>query len=149
MTKGRRLFDRRLFSVIASACESASRTMRVELGGEWDINMGEARLALAAVVALSAMTGLADVLVKKATVADNVGSPYLFLAALIFGGSAYGWFFVLKYINLATLGAIYSIITVLLLVMAGTLFFGEELDFSEIFVIIVSFIALAMFWRHL
>ena len=111
--------------------------------------MSEARLALLAIVALSVLTALADVLVKKATVADNVESPYLFMAALIFGGSAYGWFFVLKYINLATLGAIYSLMMVLLLVLAGVILFGEKLGIADIVVIIVSLIALGVFWRHL
>lgn len=120
-----------------------------KLEQEWSIDMSEARLALLAIVALSVLTALADVLVKKATVADNVESPYLFMAALIFGGSAYGWFFVLKYINLATLGAIYSLMMVLLLVLAGVILFGEKLGIADIVVIIVSLIALGVFWRHL
>lgn len=121
----------------------------VSWGSEWSIDMSEARLALLAVVALSALTALADVLVKKAAVDDNVVSPYLFLAAVIFGVSAYGWFFVLKYINLATLGGVYSLVTILLLVLAGIVIFGERLAVADVLVIVVSIVALAVFWHRL
>lgn len=111
--------------------------------------MTEARLALLVVIALSALTALADVLVKKAAEINRIDSIYLVLAAGIFGASAYGWYFTLKHINLATLGGVYSLVTVLLLVLAGTVFFGEKLKFPDILVLAMSVIALIVFWRHL
>lgn len=111
--------------------------------------MTEAKLAFLVVFALSAVTALADIFVKKAAEMDRIDSVYLVLAALIFGASSYGWFFVLKYINLATLGGIYSLATILLLVLAGTVLFDERLKAADLVVIAASIIALIVFWRHL
>ena len=111
--------------------------------------MTEARLALLAVVALSALTAVADVLVKKAAELGRIDSVHMILATVMFGGSAYGWYFALRHMNLATLGGAYSLITIILLVLAGTVLFGERLRFADFFVIFMSLVALAVFWRHL
>jgi drug/metabolite transporter (DMT)-like permease len=111
--------------------------------------MTEARLALLAVVALSALTAVADALVKKAAELGRIHSVHMILATAMFGGSACGWYFALKHMSLATLGGAHSLIIIVLLVLAGTVLFGERLRFSNSFVILMSLVAIAVFWRHL
>lgn len=111
--------------------------------------MTEPRLALLVVIALSALTTVADVLVKKAAEDDRIASGYMFMAVIIYGGLGFGWFFTLKHMNLATLGAVYSLITVILLVAVGTLLFGEKLNATEIVVIVMAFVVLLAFWQRL
>ena len=111
--------------------------------------MTDARLALLVAVALSALTALADSFVKKAAELGRVESGYMVLAAIIFGGSAFGWYFTLRHVNLATLGGVYCLTTILMLAISGTVFFGEKLSFADLFVIFMSLMAIAVFWREL
>jgi multidrug transporter EmrE-like cation transporter len=109
--------------------------------------MTEARLALLAVVAPGALTAVADVLVKKSAEIGRLDSVHMILATVMLG-SAYGWCFALKHMNLATLSGAYSLIAIFLLVLAGIVLFGERLRFADCFVSFMSLVALAVFWRH-
>lgn len=111
--------------------------------------MTEARWAMLAVIALSILGVLGDLAVKRAADAGNPASPFLALGALIFGISAFGWYLAMRVLNLATVGAIYSIATLLLLVLAGTVIFGERLHTIEVVAVLVALGTLAALWRFL
>ena len=111
--------------------------------------MSEAKIAVFVVFLLSSVTAVADVFVKKAAVSGRADSPWLLLAAAIFGASTFGWFFVLRRINLATLGAIYSLTTIILLLLSGVLLFNERLAREDFVMIGVSIAALAFFWHRI
>lgn len=111
--------------------------------------MTEERIAFLIVVGLSVLTVLADILIKKAADANQIFSVFLLGGALIYGFSAFGWFYALRSINLATLGGIYSLTTVLLLVLSGIVFFDERLRPAEIGVILMAFVSILWLWRFL
>jgi len=111
--------------------------------------MSEERIAFLVVIALSALTVLADILIKKAADANQMFSFFLLSGALIYGFSAFGWFHALRSINLSTLGGIYSLSTVIMLVLSGVIFFGERPKPMEIFIIVMSIVAILALWRYL
>ena len=77
--------------------------------------MSETKIALAIVVLFSALTVLADVLIKKAADQNQLWSVFFFGGAVVYGLSAFGWLYALRTLNLATLGGIYSLSTVICL----------------------------------
>jgi len=111
--------------------------------------MTDEKIAFIIVVGLSALTVLADILIKKAADQNQMLSLFFVGGALIYGFSAFGWFHALRAINLATLGGIYSLSTVIMLVLSGVLFFDERLKPAEIGVIMMSILSIIWLWRFL
>ncbi|MEM0988043.1 MAG: transporter [Pseudomonadota bacterium] len=111
--------------------------------------MTETRLAIIIVFVFSALTVLADVLIKKASDQNQLWSPYFIAGALIYGTSAFGWFYALRVLNLATLGGIYSLATVVMIALAGVLIFKEKLQVVEIAVLAMALLSIVMLWRLL
>ena len=111
--------------------------------------MTETRIAMLIVFVFSALTVVADVLIKKAADQNHLGSIFFVGGAAIYALSAFGWFFALRTLNLATLGGIYSLCTVIMIVLAGVIFFGEKLTTVEIVVVAMSVISIAALWRLL
>lgn len=111
--------------------------------------MTETKIAILIVIGLSALTVAADVLIKKAADINQMLSASFVAGALIYGFSSFGWFQALRTLNLATLGGVYSLSTVLMLVLSGVVFFGEQLKPVEIAVVIVSLISIFALWRFL
>ncbi|MEM6622792.1 MAG: hypothetical protein AAF674_11235 [Pseudomonadota bacterium] len=111
--------------------------------------MTETRLAILIVFVFSALTVLADVLIKKASDQNQLWSPYFIAGALIYGMSAFGWFYALRVLNLATLGGIYSLATVVMIALAGVLIFQEKLQIVEIAVLAMALLSIVMLWRLL
>ena len=111
--------------------------------------MSEAKIAMAVVVLFSALTVVADVLIKKAADQNHLGSIFFAGGALIYGLSAFGWFYALRTMKLATLGGIYSLSTVVMIALAGIIFFGEKLTLLESAVLFIAVLAIAVFWKSL
>ena len=111
--------------------------------------MTETRIALLIVLGFSALTVLADILIKKASDQNQLWSAFFVGGALIYGLSAFGWFYALRSLNLATLGGVYSLSTVILVALAGVFLFGEKLQVTEYAILIVAVIAIAVLWRVL
>jgi multidrug transporter EmrE-like cation transporter len=90
-------------------------------------------LAVAAVVGLALLGVLADIAIKAASQAPRpLLSRWLAVGATGYAFTALGWVFVLRHLNLATVGAIYCVVTMLLLAVAGAVIFRETLRTSEI-----------------
>ena len=111
--------------------------------------MTETRIALLIVFGFSALTVLADVLIKKASDQNQLWSVFFIAGAVIYGLSAFGWFYALRSINLATLGGVYSLSTVVMIALAGVIFFQEKLHPAEIIVLVVAVLSIIMLWRVL
>ena len=111
--------------------------------------MTETRIALLIVFAFSALTVVADILIKKASDQNQLWSGFFIAGALIYGFSALGWFYALKSLNLATLGGVYSLSTVVMIALAGVVFFQEKLQPVEIGVLVVAVISIIALWRVL
>ena len=113
------------------------------------VPMTETRIALLIVFGFSALTVLADVLIKKASDQNQLWSAFFVAGALIYGLSAFGWFYALRSLNLATLGGVYSLSTVVMIALAGVVLFQEKLQPAEIGVLVVAVISIIVLWRVL
>lgn len=111
--------------------------------------MTETKIALMIVIAMSAVTVAADILIKKAADLNQLLSVYFVAGAIVYGLPSFGWFHALRSLNLATLGGVYSLSTVLMLVLSGVIFFGEQLRPVEIVVVCVSILSIVALWRFL
>ena len=85
------------------------------------------------VIALSAAGVMGDYCIK---IAGN-GKQYIdrgwfIIGMLIYASTAFGWFYAMKHIKLSSLGVIYALTTVLLLVVVGIFSFNEKLNVYEI-----------------
>ena len=106
-------------------------------------------LAILIGVLLSVVTVIGDSLVKKASLgASFPGMGLLILGAIVYGLTAFGWFFVMRRLKLSTVGVLYSVSTAVLLVLISVFYFKEKISLPEIiaiFLAIVSLIILARF----
>ena len=100
-------------------------------------------------IILSAVTVVGDSLVKHASLGVAFSQwKSLLLGALIYGLTAFGWFFVMRRLKLSTVGVLYSVSTAILLVLISVFYFKERLSLIEaiaIFLGIISLVILARF----
>ena len=74
-------------------------------------------------IGLSAITVVADVFVKHASLQKAfTGWPMLVLGAVIYGLTAFGWFFVMRKAKLSTLGVLYAVSCVILLTLVSVFY---------------------------
>lgn len=102
-----------------------------------------------AAFALSGLTVIADFILKWAALKPGLtGLPWMILAALFYGLPAFGWFFIAKKLKISTIGVIYSLSTVVLVLMVSVFYFKEKLSIPELIAIgmvIVSLVVLGRF----
>ncbi|MBI5467456.1 MAG: transporter [Candidatus Kerfeldbacteria bacterium] len=86
------------------------------------------------VVALLAVAGvIGDYFIKLAGHGPRyIDTKWFVLGLVIYAATAFGWFWVMKHIKLSSLGVIYSLTTVLLLVGIGIFVFHEKMNVYEI-----------------
>jgi drug/metabolite transporter (DMT)-like permease len=85
------------------------------------------------VVGLSLVGVVADALLKVAGHERQIpGGGFFFAGAALYLGTAVGWFFALRHMKLAGLGALYSVATMLLLTGIAVVGFRERLDAREL-----------------
>lgn len=90
-------------------------------------------LPLLATVGLSLCCVLADYLLKRAGASSQPYRTRAFACGVaLYALSAFGWVYVLRHAKLATVGAVYCIIVVLLLAGVGVFAFGESLSRAEL-----------------
>lgn len=95
--------------------------------------------------ALSIVSAAADYLLKKASLApDAFRSLHLYAAMLIYAIMPIGWVYVLRHIKLASVGAIYSVIMVVLLALIGVTLFREALSPAEYIGLVCAILALIL-----
>lgn len=102
-------------------------------------------LSIFGVILLSAFGALADFFLKSSGNGEKYIRWNYFLAGFILYSSlAFGWFFLMKHIKLASIGVIYSLCTLILLALIGVLYFKESLSVSEWIGIILGGVAIAL-----
>ncbi|MDD5033047.1 MAG: hypothetical protein PHC85_02960 [Candidatus Pacebacteria bacterium] len=107
-----------------------------------DKNMLKIIIFLVATV-LTASTVLGDILLKKATLSQKPASSILIIAAaLIWGVSAYGWFWILKKMEFLDAGVIFSMGALVLGALVSVFIFKEHLAFAEIIGLILAVISI-------
>lgn len=103
---------------------------------------------LGGVVVLAMAGVLGDYFIKLSGESKStIFSYHFFIGFCIYASTAFGWFYVMKHVKLGTLGVFYSISTVLLLALVGTIFFKESLSSVEIIGIILAIVALILLAR--
>lgn len=111
--------------------------------------MTETRFALLIVLAFGALTVLADVFIKKAADQNQLFSFNFVFGAVLYGLSAFGWFYAFRALNMATVGGAYALSTVILIALVGIIFFREQLQVVEYAVLAVAVISILALWRML
>lgn len=105
-------------------------------------------LALVGALLLSVATVYGDVLIKDASLARAFsGWPRLLLGAAVYGLTAFGWFFLMRHMKLSTLGVVYTVSCVLLLVTVSVLRYHEKVSVAEGVGIAMAVVSLALLAR--
>ena len=100
------------------------------------------------IVILSLAGVLADVLLKvSGSGSDIVDWRWLIVASGVYMLTVPGWFLVIKYVSLSSVGALYSVTTILLLVGSDIVFFRKSLGPQEIAGIAFALVAVALLRR--
>jgi len=71
----------------------------------------------------------------------------LILGAVIYGLTAFGWFFLMRRIKLSTLGVLYAVGGVVLLTLISVFYFKEKINPFEITGILLAIISLILLAR--
>lgn len=88
---------------------------------------------LLAIVGLSLLCVAADYFLKRAgEFAQPIRTRAFASGAALYTFSAFGWVYVLRQVKLATVGALYSVVVVVLLACIGVIAFRESLSSLEL-----------------
>lgn len=98
-------------------------------------------------ISLSVITVLADFFVKKSSLLNNVWNKWLLAGAVVYGLTAIGWVFTMKNAKLSTLGVIYGVSSVILVVVLSVFVFHEKISTLEIIGILLGIISLILLYR--
>ena len=105
-------------------------------------------ISLLMVVGLTALGIAGDFFMKLAGKGPRfVEWKWFIIGAIVWSLTIPGWFFILKYMKLATAGAIVSVVVVVALTLIGTFYFKEALNAYEIIGIVAAMIALGLLAR--
>ena len=107
-------------------------------------------MALLVVIALSVLGVIADVCLKRASLGKSTPaylSRWFFAGALIYALTSFGWVMAMRRMTLASIGAIYCVMTVLLLAFVGVAIFNEPMTNAEILGISLALISILLLAR--
>lgn len=110
--------------------------------------MIEKVIVFVSALAMSGLTILGDFFIKQAAVDNNADSwKKVVIGGFIWFITAIGWFFLLKKEKLISLGGIYLVSSVILLVFVSVFIFKEKVSEMEIVGIIMAIISLIILAR--
>jgi multidrug transporter EmrE-like cation transporter len=105
-------------------------------------------IACAIGIGLSLITALADGLIKHAALQERFsGWIWLLFGAILYGLTAFGWFFVLRKLKLSTAGTLYAVSIAIFLALLGVFYFKEHLSPMEIFGMVLAIVSLIILGR--
>lgn len=109
--------------------------------------MSSVLIAFIVAIFLSGITVFADFLIKKSVLSKSMFNLNLIIGAVIYGLSAFGWFFVLKKMKLFSVGLIYALSCVFLITLVSIFYFKEQVKFIEIVALVISIGVLILLYR--
>jgi drug/metabolite transporter (DMT)-like permease len=110
--------------------------------------MSPTRLAILVTVLASIIGVVGDYFLKLASDRDQpLASPWFYIGFLVYASTAFGWVFVMRHMKLATMGVVYSISMILLLMLIGVVFFRETLNGYEIAGLVMAIGSLVLLMR--
>jgi drug/metabolite transporter (DMT)-like permease len=99
-------------------------------------------------VAFSVIGVLGDYFLKLASAREQpLRTGWFYLGFALYASTAFGWVYVMKYLKLATIGALYSVSMVLLLTAVGVLLFRESPNYFELAGIVLAMASLVLLMR--
>lgn len=94
------------------------------------------------------ITVFADSLIKNASLESTFsGWKFLLAGSTLYGLTGLGWFFVMRAMKLSTLGVIYGLGCIILLVLISVFYFKESLNNWEIFGVVLAIISILILAR--
>ena len=110
--------------------------------------MSPTRLAILVTVLASIIGVIGDYFLKLASDRDQpLASPWFYIGFLVYASTAFGWVFVMRHMKLATMGVVYSISMILLLMLIGVVFFRETLNAYEIAGVVMAIASMVLLMR--
>src|SRR3989344_6439208 len=110
--------------------------------------MEKTGIALLLIILLSIVGVARDFFIKLSGNGPKyIEYKWFILGLAIYASTAFGWFFVMKEIKLATLGAFYAVSIVLLLTAVGVFYFGEKLNYFEMGGIAAALVSVVLLMR--
>jgi drug/metabolite transporter (DMT)-like permease len=98
--------------------------------------------------AMSAVGIVGDYFLKRASgEASPLVTPAFLVGLALYSSTAFAWVFVMSYLKLATIGAIYSVCMILMLTGMGFLLFDETLNRNEIAGIVLAIASIILLSR--
>ena len=111
--------------------------------------MDRTTIMIIVAAAMSAVGIVGDYFLKRASgEANPLATPEFLVGLALYSSTAFAWVFVMRYLKLATIGAVYSVCMILMLTSMGFIFFDERLNHCEavgIAFAIVSIVLLSRF----
>lgn len=99
-------------------------------------------------IGLSVITAIADTFIKHASLQNKFSEwRMLALGMIIYGITAFGWFFVMRKMKLSTVGVLYGVCSIVFLTLVSVFYFKEKINLMEIFGIILAVISLIILYR--
>ncbi|MBY0522319.1 MAG: hypothetical protein K2R98_02925 [Gemmataceae bacterium] len=99
-------------------------------------------------VGFSVLGVIGDYFLKLASGAENPFKTIAFyIGFTVYGSTAFGWLFVMRYLKLATISTVYSVSIILMLTALGVAVFDEKLNVGEIVGIVLALASLALLVR--
>lgn len=100
------------------------------------------------IVVLTLMNVTGDFLIKKATLRPGFsGMPFVFAGGIIWLLSAFGWFFVLKRMELSNTNGIFAVLTIIFVLAGSYFYFHERVSVGEIVGFILAIISIYLLVR--
>jgi len=79
--------------------------------------------------------------------ASPLATPAFLVGLALYSSTAFAWVFVMRYLKLATIGAIYSVCMILMLTIMGFVFFNETLNRYEVLGIVLAIASIVLLSR--
>lgn len=100
------------------------------------------------ILALELVSLFGDYLIKKASLQNGlVGWKQLVMGGLVYGTTAIGWFYTMRFFKLFTIGIVHSIIAIALSMLLSQFVFGEKINSRELIGIVLGFISIILLIR--
>ena len=112
------------------------------------MNSSHKLLELGLVIGLAAVCCCADYFLKKAS---QLPSPFssapFWIGLVIYSLSAFGWVMALRWFKLSTIGAVYSVVLIVLLALIGVTVFSEKINGLEILGLLLACASIVILTR--
>ena len=105
--------------------------------------------AFLTIVCIALLTVGGDYLLKVASQQPHIfRNPWFAGGALIYALGAFGWTLAFRHMKMASVGAAYSVVTIVLLVVVGIGAFRERLGWTESLGLVLAVCSIALLFRR-